>query len=489
MNAAKTHEPLGAPVTGWRTGGAARMPDRPSTVEVTDPATGGVLACVLGGGRKEADHAVGAAADALPAWSSRTAGVRARALREAAGALRQRCEDLAPIITLETGKRLAESRAEVALSADFLDWFADAAATSASGRWQVRPGVSHHVEAQPLGVVAVLTPWNFPLSIPARKLGAALAAGCTAVFKPSEVAPLSGLRLAEILDEALPPGTVETVVGPAGDIVGRWLADTRVRGVTFTGSTRVGRIIASQCAGRFLRSVLELGGCAPFVVLPDADTGATVDCLMIAKFRNNGQSCIAANTAWVPRGRLDEFAGRLAESVSSLSVGDPLDESTDLGPVCLPSDPGRLAALTEDARLSGASVVVPGGARARAFGGGFYADPVVCVGPGEEARVVSEEIFGPVLAVAAYDDLEDVLARTSRSPLGLAGYVCGTDLAIAEQVARRLDVGIVGVNTGAPNTPQIPFAPRRDSGLGVEGGRGGLEEFVAYQSLAVASPG
>lgn len=486
MNPRKDHQPIEEPVPGWRTRASARMPAQPSVIEVADPATGGVLATVSGGGRTEAVHAVDAAADALPQWSSRRPPERAHALRQAADALRLAVEELAPLITLETGKRLAESRAEVGLSADFLEWFADAAATSASREWNVRPGITHHVDEQPLGVVAVLTPWNFPLSIPVRKLAAALAAGCTTVFKPSEVAPLSGLRLAEILEAVVPPGTVETVAGPAAEIADTWIADRRVRGLTFTGSTRVGQIIAAQGAGRFLRTVLELGGSAPFIVLPDADLAAAAECLMVAKFRNNGQSCIAANTAWVPRDRMDEFVAYLTGAIEALVVGDPLDERTGLGPTCLPSDPARLAGLAEDARGSGAKIISPGGPRDH--DGGFFAEPVVCVEPGD-ARVMREEIFGPVLPVASYDDLDAVIGRANDSPLGLAGYVCGTDVAAARQVASRLDVGIVGINTAAANTPQIPFAPRRDSGLGTEGSRAGLEEFVARQSVAVAPPG
>lgn len=498
MNIPKSHLPFDSQVPGWRSGGGPAEPAEPIALEVTDPTTGTFLASVLGGGVAEARHAVGGASAALATWSNYSTVVRAHALREAAASLRSATEDLATLISLETGKRLAESRAEVGLSAEFFEWFADVAATARSQAWHVRPGVTHHVETQPLGVVAVLTPWNFPLSIPARKLAAALAAGCTALFKPSEVAPLSGLRLAEILEGVLPPGVVETLVGPADAIAGTWLEDSRVRGLTFTGSTRVGRVLASQVADKFVRSVFELGGCAPFVVLGDADLTAAVNCLAVAKFRNNGQSCIAANTAWVPRRLLDQFVGAFAEVASSLAVGDPLDEGIGLGPTCMPSDPDRLASLVEDAQQHGAMVVVPRVRRESNYGkpvdsvgrdAGFFVEPVICVCPDQSARVCSEEIFGPVLAVVCYDEVEEVIAATNRSPFGLAGYVCGRDETAAQRIARRLDVGIAGVNTGAPNTPQIPFAPRRDSGLGVEGGWGGFEEFVAYQSVAVQVAG
>lgn len=494
-NRSTNHERLAETVVGWRSEGQPRDPGRPAMFDVMDPTTGSALVSIAAAGRPEAERSVDVAACTAATWSSFSAQSRSRCLRDVANRLRSAVDDIALLITLETGKRLVESRAEVGLSADFFEWFADAAATTSSEVWEVRSGITHYVTAQPVGVVAVLTPWNFPVSIPARKLAPALAAGCTIVFKPSEVAPLSGLRLSEILDEVLPPGVVETVVGDAKEVTDAWITDRRVRALTFTGSTRVGRLLAAKGAGRFVRSVLELGGSAPFMVLEDADIAAAADCLAIAKFRNNGQSCIAANTAWVPRHHCEEFLERFIRTVSALEVGDPLDEETGLGPTCMPTDPGRLAELVEDASRSGAQVIQSGrrhdggepSQRDRARPNGFFTDPVVCVEPAEGARVRSEEIFGPVMPIVGYDDIDGAIEGANRSTLALAGYVCGRNEQAARAVASRLDVGIVGVNTATPNTPQIPFAPRRDSGLGVEGGRGGLAEFLAYQSVAVDS--
>lgn len=483
MSSAKGHQAIDESVPGVRSGGRVASVAEPVKIEVIDPATGSVVARVLGGGTKEALRAVDLAAAALAGWASTPAAARAALLQQVASALREQTEQLAWLVSVETGKRIAEARAEVGFSADFFDWFAHEAAGLSGQIWNSRPGTTHYVTSHPLGVVAVLTPWNFPLSIPARKIAPALAAGCTTLFKPSEAAPLSGLRLAAILDDVLPAGTVETVVGSAEDVAGVWLFDRRVPGVTFTGSTRVGRLVASQVTGRFVRTVLELGGAAPFIVLDGADLDAAVECLMLAKLRNNGQSCIAANTAWVPSRSLGELAERLEAACADVAIGDPLDEATGLGPTCMPSDPTRLQALAEDARQSGARVVLGGQIPS---GEGFFVAPTLCIEPQTGARLMSEEIFGPLLPLIPYTDLDSAVAHINSSSYGLAGYVFGPDRDTARAVAGRLDVGLVGVNTGSPNTPQVPFAPRSDSGIGVEGGHTGLEQFLMFQAVAVS---
>jgi len=481
VNVAKGHQRIDGVVPGVRSRGAPVPALTAAEMEVFDPATGSVVATVAGGGKRDAARAADAASDALAGWSATPPARRAEALQCVAGALRDGAEELAQLVTIETGKRIAEARAEISFSAEFFEWFAAAGSSLAGEVWEARPGTTHFVAAQPLGVVAVITPWNFPVSIPARKLAPALAAGCTALFKPSEAAPLSGLRLAELIEEAVPPGVVETVVGPSEEVAGVWFADRRVRGLSFTGSTRVGAAIASQVAGRFVRTVLELGGCAPFVVLDDADLDAAAGCVAAAKLRNNGQSCIAANTLYAPRRLVPDLVGRLEALCASTVVGDPLDEATGLGPTCLASDPSRLAALVDDAAGRGAKVLAPSAVPAE----GFFVGPTLCVQPGADARMVNEEVFGPVLPVVAYDNVDEAVETANRSPYGLAAYVFGGDLDAARRIAARLDVGLVGVNTASPNTPQVPFSPRRDSGLGVEGGRAGLEEFVAYQTVAV----
>jgi len=478
------HQPIDAPVIGVRSAARPAAPLEAWPLEVIDPATGEPLANVTGGGPADARRAVEAAAQALPEWAATPGTDRARALRQIAAELRADADELARLITLETGKRLAEGRAEVELSAAFFEWYADVAATTRAERWSVRRGIEHRVSGQPVGVVAVVTPWNFPLSIPARKIAPLAAAGCTAVFKPADAAPLSGLRLAEIVERAMPTGGIETVVGPAAEVVAAWLSDRRVGAVTFTGSTRIGRIVARDAGEHLCRAVLELGGNAPAIVLDDADIDDAAACLAVAKYRNNGQSCIAANKAFVPRHLVADFLDRFGALSKELVVGDPLEPETGLGPVCLPSDPPRLARLAAEA--AGSATLYTGQPPETVGSKGFWVAPTWWVQEDPDAGFLAEELFGPLLPIVPYDDLDDVLERSRRSAVGLAGYVLGTDIERAASVADALDVGIVGVNTGAPNTPQIPFAPRRDSGLGVEGGYAGLEPFVAWHTVAVS---
>lgn len=469
-----------------RIAGRVADPEEPWPVVVHEPATGTEFARVVGGGLAEARRAVDAADAALTGWQDLADDARAASLRRIADDLvrRDTARDLAIVISRETGKRLAEAEAEVRMSAGFFRWFADVAAGRHGRTWSTVPGITHHVRQRPLGVVAVVTPWNFPLSIPARKIAAALAAGCTAVFKPSQVAPLSGLTLAEIVDRHVPAGVLNTVVVPAGVLDEAWMRDRRVRGVTFTGSTSVGMKIAGQAAAGMKRTVLELGGNAPFVVLPGTDPVSATEQLMVAKYRNNGQSCIAANHVWLPRRRFDDYLDAFLAATDSLVLGDPLEPATTLGPLALPGDPARIDELAAGAEASGARVHRFGGSTP---GYGFFAPPVVVVDPGFDSPAVQGESFGPALAVLAYDDLDEVLSATRRLEHGLAGYVSGPDTHRATEFAKRLEVGIVGVNTGTPNTPQVPFAGLKHSGVGCEGGHAGLEEFLCYQTVAVNS--
>jgi succinate-semialdehyde dehydrogenase/glutarate-semialdehyde dehydrogenase len=303
------------------------------------------------------------------------------------------------------------------------------------------------------------------------------------LFKPSEVAPLSGLRLAEIVEQVAPSGVLDTVVGDAATVADTWIEDPRVRGISFTGSTRVGRVLAGQAAASLTRCVLELGGNAPFVILDDADTTRAAQVLAVAKYRNNGQSCIAANRVWVPRSMLDDLVAEFADLSNTLVTGEPLDETTTLGALALPGDPDRMTGLLADAEGAGATVL-PSAVQLPQRG--QFAKPGICVDPPGDARVVTEEIFGPACSITGYTDFDEVLSATRSNPLGLAGYVIGRDTARAAQVARALDVGIVGINNAAPNTPQIPFAGLKLSGVGAEGGDAGLDEFLTDQSVAVA---
>jgi succinate-semialdehyde dehydrogenase/glutarate-semialdehyde dehydrogenase len=327
------------------------------------------------------------------------------------------------------------------------------------------PSHGHIVLPQPRGLAVALTPWNFPVSIPARKIAPALAAGCGVLFKPSEIATLSSMVLAAVLDEVLPQGLVATVSGTPHNVVDVWTSSPHVGVLSFTGSTRVGGLVAAATGARFLPTVLELGGCAPFIVLEDADPALAVDTLMVAKFRNNGQSCIAANQVMVAR-----------------RVSHAFDEGTDVGPMAPAADPTRLGALVASATGSGARAVSSGAGLPTA--GHFFA-PTLLLDVPPDSPALSQEVFGPLAAVHVYDDLEDALALHRSTGYGLAGYVCGADLDRATAVGRRLHAGVVGVNTGTPNHPAVPFGGVGLSGIGYEGGRQGLGAFQAFQALAV----
>lgn len=472
------------PASGCRIPGVER-PDQPWPVEVLEPATGEVLAAYVGGGQADAARAVDVAAAALPDWSATPAARRAAALLAIAAELRDPAvaEELAVLTARETGKRLAEARAEVGMSAGFCEWFAAAVQGRRDETLRAVPGIRHEVDARPLGVVAVSTPWNFPLSIPARKIAAALAAGCTVLFKPSEVAAGAALGFADIVARHVPKGVVCTMLGDGADVTNAWLDDHRVRGISFTGSTRVGLLVAERARAGLTRCILELGGNAPLVVLDDADPARAVELINGAKYRNNGQSCIGANTVWVPENLRDSIVDGLLAAAGKLILGDPLDPATTLGPLALPTDPGRVEELAKEAENLGATVHRPDIAVPDR---GHFARPVIAVDPPRTARMVAEESFAPVLPVLTYRDITEVIEATRADPLGLAGYVATGDPERGRQVAEALDVGIAGVNTATPNTPGVPFGGRKLSGVGIEGGQAGLDAFLAPQTIAVA---
>lgn len=474
-----------ASLPGVRIGGVPVEAASPWIHAVLNPSTGTEVAHLVGGGVPEAVAAVRSAMSVQPTWENTRPVQRASVLRAIAADLRTAdvAEELATLISQETGKRIAEARAEVGLSAQFFDWFAVAISTEHSQRWDVVPNIEHVVSKHPLGIVAVVTPWNFPVSIPARKIAPALAAGCPVLFKPSEVAPTSALRFAELVEARVPAGVINTVLGDAPAVMEAWLSHPAVRGLTFTGSTRVGTILATSAASRFVRCVLELGGNAPFIVLDDANLRRAVELLLIAKYRNNGQSCIAANQVWVPRQLLDDFAVAFVEASNTLVLGDPLDEQTTLGPLALPTDAGRIRALFDDAAAAGTTVIKAG---VDVPAEGHFAPPMICIEPGPDSVVRSEEIFGPGISINGYDDVDEVIATTRASRHGLGGYVVG-QAHRAAAVARSLDVGIVGVNNATPNTPQVPFGGLKFSGCGWEGGEAGLEAFLTYRTVAVSA--
>jgi len=454
-------------------------------INAISPIDGNPFGEVLQGTADDALSALEVAQGAFRGWASTSVDERASVLRAIAAALREEAavtgeSSWAWLISTETGKRLAEAQGEINFSAVYFDAFADLLLAQRDEHFAVIPGIEHRVEPQPMGVVAVVTPWNFPISIPARKIAAALAAGCTVVFRAAEIAALSSLRLSELIDRFVPAGVVNTVLGFSNDIVTPWL--DRVDAVSFTGSTRVGRIINEHIAARFTPAVMELGGNASFVVLDDADVQHAVDTLMIAKFRNNGQSCIGANNVLIPRSLEGDFRDALAVTAGKLVVGDPRESTTDLGPLAPAKDPERVASLVRDAIAEGGQPLLELGDLPAA---GHYAAPQFVMSASPSSSLVADEVFGPAAGVIVYDDLDEALSLQRSSGYGLASYVCTEDPSRADAVAAELRAGIIGINTATPNYPGAPFGGIGLSGVGYEGGRQGLEAHQHFRMIAV----
>lgn len=462
----------------WTAGPAA------ADFAVTDPATGGLLARVAMLDTAATDSAIAAAAAAFPAWAARLPKDRARILRRWAALMLQATEDLALIMTLEQGKPLAEARGEIAYAAEFLEWYADEAPrVNAEGVTPHLADVEMIIRREAMGPVGVVTPWNFPSAMITRKVAAALAAGCTVVVHPSAETPLSALALAELAERAgLPAGAMNVVPGDAATIVGRMCADTRLRAMSFTGSTDIGRLVAGQCAPTVKRLVMELGGHAPLIVFADADVDRAVQIAMDAKFATSGQDCLAANRIYVARGILPAFTEKLAARVAALRVGPGLDPASDIGPLMHARALAKVTAQVDDARARGGRVLV-GGAVHPDLALGYL--PTLIVDAPDDALIHREETFGPVASVQAFDTEAEVIARANDTDYGLVAYVVTRDGARALRMSRALEFGMVAVNrvkiTGGP----IPFGGWKQSGLGREGSRHGLEAFTELKYICM----
>jgi succinate-semialdehyde dehydrogenase/glutarate-semialdehyde dehydrogenase len=470
--------------------GARVEADSGRTFEVRDPATGEVVGTVPEAGRAETRRAIEAAARAFPAWAELPAARRADVLVAARDAMTERNEELARLLTAEAGKPIAEARAEIAYAAEFLRFFAD------EGRRAGGEVIPPHVEGkrllaikQPVGVAGILTVWNFPAAGVTRPAGAALAAGCTVVLKPPEQAPLCALAIAEILDDAgLPPGVANFVTTEHPAEVGRELVENAlVPKLSFTGSLEVGRQLLRGAAEQVKRVTLELGGNAPFVVFADADVEAAARGAVASKFRNTGQTCVAVNRIYVEEPVLELFARRFAELVAELELGDPRREEVAVGPL-IDEDAGRRLQRHVDEALAGGAELLHGGRRrtdGRLAAGAFYEPTVLArVAPG--AAVMREETFGPVAPIASFDTESEALERANDPVAGLAAFVYTRDLSRAVRMAERLEFGIVGVNDPLPGAPHVPFGGIKQSGIGKEGGRLGLEEYLETKLVSVA---
>lgn len=454
---------------------------------VTNPATGGVIAQVADCDAADATRAIAVAADAQKQWAKRTALERADVLMALYNAMIDNRDDLAKILTTEMGKPLAEAAGEITYGAGFIRWFAEEARRSYG---DVIPGHQGDKRLfalkQPIGVVAAITPWNFPNAMITRKLGPALAAGCAMVLKPASETPFSALALAVLAERSgLPAGLFSVLPTKSPAAVGGVFCDSEiVRKLTFTGSTQTGRLLMSQCASTVKKMGLELGGNAPFIVFDDADLDAAVEGAMIAKYRNNGQTCVCANRIYVQDGIYDAFAERLVAAVERLQVGDGFKPGVTLGPLIDGQAVKKVQAHIADATSKGATVLTGGALHSE---GGTFFQPTVLSGVTRDMLVASEETFGPVSPLFRFSDTEEVIAAANDTPFGLASYFYAKDLSRVWKVAEALEYGMVGVNTGLISTEVAPFGGVKQSGLGREGARQGMEDFqeVKYLCLSI----
>jgi len=471
--------------TGLFIGGKWNSASDGRTIDVVDPATGHVVATVADGSIDDGRAAVDAAADALAGWSATAPRQRAEILRATFARMNERAEELAKLIVIENGKSLADARSEVAYAAEFFRWFSEEA-VRVVGDVQTAPSGTNRIMVlrQPIGVCVLVTPWNFPAAMATRKIGPALAAGCTVVLKPASETPLTALAIAQILAEAGAPDGVVNVVPSrrSSAVVAAMLHDPRVRKLSFTGSTEVGQRLLREAADGVVSAAMELGGNAPFIVFDDADLDAAVTGAMLAKMRNGGEACTAANRFYVQRGVHDEFATRFSQAMRTITMGPGLDPSMQLGPMVNAAGRGKVVELVADAVARGATIVTGGESPS---GPGFFYPPTVLTQVGHDATILAEEIFGPVAPIVSFDDESEVVAAANSTPYGLVAYVYTADLSRALRVSEALEFGMVGVNRALVSDPAAPFGGVKHSGLGREGGHDGLLEYLESKYLAL----
>jgi len=471
--------PTGLLIGGqWTQGRAGSLP-------VIDPATEDPIAEVASATPDDALDAVSAASQALPGWAATPPRVRGECLRRAYELMIADTESLARLMVMENGKALKDARAEITYAAEFFRWFSEEAVRIDGMMTRAPSGANRIlVQHQPVGVSVLVTPWNFPAAMATRKIGPALAAGCTVVLKPAKETPLSALAVAAILTEAgVPDGVVNVLpTSSPGPVVGAMLADPRVRKLSFTGSTEVGRMLLRTAADTVTNCSMELGGNAPFLVFGDADVDAAVDGAMIAKMRNGGEACTAANRFYVHESVATEFSGKLADRLAALNIGPGLDAGTDLGPLVNSDTRNKVATLVDEATRDGSRVVTGGKAPERR---GYFYVPTVLDDVPPTAGILNEEIFGPVAPIVRFTDTDQAIAMANNTEYGLVSYLYAADLRRALQVAEQLEAGMVGINRGVVSDPAAPFGGVKQSGLGREGGHEGLLEFTETKYIAV----
>ena len=459
--------------------------ERSETLKIEDPSTGDTIAEVADASAEDAVAALDAAVAIKDDWAKTPPRDRGEILRRAFDMIVERADDLALLMTLEMGKPLAESKAEVTYAAEFLRWFSEEA-TRIEGRYATAPNGAGRLLTmrQPVGPCYFITPWNFPMAMGTRKIGPAVAAGCTMVVKPAQQTPLSMLALAQILEEAgLPGGVLNVITSSSSSEVSKpIIGDPRLRKLSFTGSTPVGKKLIEQSAEQILRVSMELGGNAPFLVFADADVDDAVEGAVIAKMRNIGEACTAANRFHVAESLQDEFTEKLAKKLGAMKVGRGTEDDVKVGPLIDGDQRDIVADLVRDAIGKGAEAVVGGQAR---DGQGYFYEPTVLSSVPDDARLLKEEIFGPVAPVASFDDEEAAIAAANDTEYGLVAYVYTRDIKRALRVCERLETGMVGLNQGIVSNPAAPFGGVKQSGYGREGGREGIDEYLETKYVAI----
>lgn len=453
-------------------------------LDVENPATLDVVGQTPMAGANEASRAVSAAYHALSEWKSKTAEERGQLLMAWHKLIEEHKEDIARIMTLEQGKPLKEAIGEVLYANSFLAWYAEEGKRIYGETIPASdPNKRLFVIKQPVGVIAAITPWNFPAAMITRKVAPALAAGCTVVVKPSELTPFTAYKLAELAEEAgIPPGVLNVMTGNPEEIGKAWMQDDRVRKLSFTGSTRVGKILMSQASETVKKLSLELGGQAPFIVTQHADLDVSVAGIMNPKFKNAGQTCICPNRIYVHESVHDEFVDKLTNEVNKLRVGNGLDEGTDIGPLINQEAVNKVENHVSDALNKGA---VKTTADREIAEQGYFVQPMVLTNVDDDMLCTREETFGPIVPISTYRSINEVIERANRSPYGLAAYVFTQDIKEAITISEGLEFGIIGLNDGAPIVAQAPFGGMKESGLGREGGHWGIEEFLEVKYISL----
>ncbi|MDN6377636.1 MAG: NAD-dependent succinate-semialdehyde dehydrogenase [Brevibacterium aurantiacum] len=471
--------------TGLFINGQWREAEGGKTIDVLNPATGDLITTVADGTAADAAEAIKVAGDTQESWAATPPRERAEILRRAFELLIERADDIAAVMTAEMGKPFAESKGEVTYGAEFFRWFSEEAVRVGGEYTQSTDGKTRvMVSREPVGPCILITPWNFPLAMGTRKIGPAIAAGCTMVFKPAKLTPLTSLMLGDVLGEAgLPAGVLNVVTSEsARRVVTPWMESGIARKVTFTGSTEVGIGLLKQAADNVMKTSMELGGNAPFVVCDDADIDKAVTGAVQAKMRNGGEACTSANRLFVHSSIAEEFSTKLTERIGSMTVGNGLDEGTEVGPLVDQDSLDKVASLVDDAVSKGAKVLTGG---SKIEGKGFFYSPTVMTDVPLDSEIRTTEIFGPVAPIVTFDTDEEGIALANETEFGLAGYLFSENVERALNLADKMQVGMVGLNTGLVSNPAAPFGGVKKSGLGREGGSVGIEEFLEVKYVAL----